>query len=338
MAIYQGGKILSGGGPSPFSIAEKAGFEGTEAEFNELLANIDEAVTKEELENAINNIPAPDVSGQISEHNIDENAHNDIRQAIETAKESVKNDLLNGAGVAYDTLKELGELIDQNHDAIDALEIVATNKADKEDLTNHINDKNNPHGVTAEDVGARPDTWMPTPADIGAAASSHGHSNLASRGNVNAETGTTSPAVSGLSMTNVYSTGHPTNYGNMITLNGSGQGEILIGWSGTSGAHAPNYIRSKRDTADANWSDWAQIYTTAHKPTPEDIGAQPASTAINTSNIGSQNVNWAQGASYAQYAQNNDPAAYSLKNICAGTWDMGAGYSLASGHIYFVYE
>ena len=43
----------------------------------------------------------------------------------------IKNDLLNGAGKAYDTLKELGELIDDNADAIDALEIVATGKADK---------------------------------------------------------------------------------------------------------------------------------------------------------------------------------------------------------------
>ena len=43
----------------------------------------------------------------------------------------VKNDLLNGAGGAYDTLKELGDLIDTNVDAIEALETVATNKADK---------------------------------------------------------------------------------------------------------------------------------------------------------------------------------------------------------------
>lgn len=39
--------------------------------------------------------------------------------------------MLNGAGDAYDTLKELGELIDDNTDAIDALEIVAAGKADK---------------------------------------------------------------------------------------------------------------------------------------------------------------------------------------------------------------
>ncbi|MGK3451458.1 hypothetical protein ACSLNK_28935, partial [Escherichia coli] len=40
-----------------------------------------------------------------------------------------------------------------------------------------------------------------------------------------------------------------------------GEGELLIGWSGTSGAHAPAFIRSRRDTTDANWSPWAQLYT-----------------------------------------------------------------------------
>ena len=49
----------------------------------------------------------------------------------DSAVATVKNDLLNGAGTAYDTLKELGDLIDDNKDAIDALETVAAGKADK---------------------------------------------------------------------------------------------------------------------------------------------------------------------------------------------------------------
>jgi hypothetical protein len=47
----------------------------------------------------------------------------------DSAASKVKNDLLNGAGAAYDTLKELGDLIDDNKDAIDALEEVAAGKA-----------------------------------------------------------------------------------------------------------------------------------------------------------------------------------------------------------------
>ena len=37
-------------------------------------------------------------------------------------------------------------------------------------LSAHKNNKNNPHGVTAAQVGARPSTWLPTPSEIGAAA------------------------------------------------------------------------------------------------------------------------------------------------------------------------
>lgn len=36
----------------------------------------------------------------------------------------------------------------------------------EEKLTAHLADKNNPHGVTAEQVGARPNTWMPKLADV----------------------------------------------------------------------------------------------------------------------------------------------------------------------------
>ena len=48
------------------------------------------------------------------------------------AAAAIKDDLLNGAGEAYDTLKELGELIDANHDALEALETIANGKADAE--------------------------------------------------------------------------------------------------------------------------------------------------------------------------------------------------------------
>ena len=119
-------------------------------------------------------------------------------------------------------------------------------------------------------------------AEIGAAASSHSHNAITSRGNVTAESGVSGrPAVAGLSMSQAYNNGYPTPYGNIINLRGTGDGQILVGWSGTDGAHAPIYVRSKRDnTSTANWSGWAQIYTTANKPTAAEIGA--ASTAVAT--------------------------------------------------------
>lgn len=148
----------------------------------------------------------------------------------------------------------------------------------------------------------------PTAAEIGAASTSaletvkqnisdverntaranHTHTNItniASRGNVTCESGSTRPAVSGASMGQVYNNGYPTTYGNVLTLKGQGDGQLLLGWSGTDGAHAPVYVRSKRDTSTANWSGWAQVYTTAHKPTASDIGALSLSGGTMTGSI-----------------------------------------------------
>lgn len=55
----------------------------------------------------------------------------DIENAAKAYTDQVKSDLLNGAGTAYDTLKELGDLINDNKDALEALNTVATGKADK---------------------------------------------------------------------------------------------------------------------------------------------------------------------------------------------------------------
>lgn len=38
----------------------------------------------------------------------------------------------------------------------------------KDSVNNHLTNKNNPHGVTASQVGARPNTWMPSATDVGA--------------------------------------------------------------------------------------------------------------------------------------------------------------------------
>lgn len=113
-----------------------------DAKFEELDPADIGAPTIEEMNAAIAAIPAPDYTGLATE------------DFATNAAAQVKNDLLNGAGSAYDTLKELGELIDDNVDAIEALEIVAASKANSSDLTAHTGNKENPHGVTAAQVGA----------------------------------------------------------------------------------------------------------------------------------------------------------------------------------------
>ena len=124
------------------------------------------------------------------------------------------------------------------------------------------------------------------------------NNNIVSRGDVACETGATRPSVSGLSMGQVYNNGYPTSYGNVLTLRGTGDSQLLLGWSGTNGAHAPAYIRSRRDVGDANWSGWAQIYTTAHKPSASDIGALPLSGGTMTGGIQLHNTanSWLGGS------------------------------------------
>lgn len=102
---------------------------------------------------------------------------------------------------------------------------------------------------------------------------------LVSRNRVAALSGS-EKGVPGIQMYEAYNNGYPYAYGNVLHLTGvsaTGEGELLIGWSGTSGAYAPAYIRSRRDTDDAQWSGWAQLYTTAHKPSAGDVGALPIS-------------------------------------------------------------
>ncbi|EGM6219870.1 tail fiber protein [Salmonella enterica] len=109
---------------------------------------------------------------------------------------------------------------------------------------------------------------------------------LASRGALPALTGTTRGSDSGLIMGEVYDNGYPTPYGNVLRLTGTGDGEILIGWSGVSGAPAPAYIRSHRDNADAEWSEWAMLYTSLNPPpVPPDLNPVGSAIAWPSDNI-----------------------------------------------------
>lgn len=85
--------------------------------------------TVSELESAVDTL-----EGQIaSSTNINDEtpsstttySSNKINSEITAAKQAVKTELLGGAGEAYDTLKELADLIQTNGSAIDALEALA---------------------------------------------------------------------------------------------------------------------------------------------------------------------------------------------------------------------
>lgn len=115
-------------------------------------------------------------------------------------------------------------------------------------------------GGTEYDVGT--DTTYSAGSGItmnGTQISVNGAPCVWSRGNVTAETGASLPAVTGMSMAQVYNNGYPIPYGNIITLYGTGCGQILVGWSGTNGGRASVYVRSKRDVQSAEWSQWYEL-------------------------------------------------------------------------------
>lgn len=61
--------------------------------------------------------------------------------------------LLNNSTSAIDSIMELAEAMEDNADAITALETVAASKASASDLTSHVNNKSNPHAVTLAQLG-----------------------------------------------------------------------------------------------------------------------------------------------------------------------------------------
>ena len=108
------------------------------------------------LENSINNKANKSEIPDVSDFITTEDAQSYADTAANNAVTTLKNELLNGAGAAYDTLKELGELIDENTTALDALEVVATNKADKSELDNK-QDKD--FIVTVNELNIADKTW-----------------------------------------------------------------------------------------------------------------------------------------------------------------------------------
>lgn len=109
----------------------------------------------------INQIPTPDVSGQISTHNADSSAHQDIRNLIDTKIAS----LINGAPTTLDTLKEIADAMSANETVVDALEASIGSKANTSDLASYVPTSRTVNGKALsanislgnKDVGALPD-------------------------------------------------------------------------------------------------------------------------------------------------------------------------------------
>lgn len=74
---------------------------------------------------------------------------------------------------------ELLRIIQNAQTSADAVKTVADDAktvADdaKTSVNNHKDNKSNPHGVSCDQIGARPNTWVPTASDVGAAPDGYG--------------------------------------------------------------------------------------------------------------------------------------------------------------------
>lgn len=129
---------------------------------------------------------------------------------------------------------------------------------------------------------------------INVTGSSDNAGHLNNLGNQTALSGGNALPRSGLSVYQVYNNGYPCSYGNVLSIGGAGQGQIVAGWSGSDGGIERIYYRNKRDNLAANWSEWRGVAFTTDIPTnfPSKTGAGASGTwGINiTGSAGSANA------------------------------------------------
>ena len=112
-------------GKAALTTAEKNSLIGAINELDAAVKSNDGDITA--INTAITNLQSA-VSGLIDDTTASTTkvySSSKVDSQITAAKQAVKNDLLGGAGTAYDTLKELADLIETNKTAIEALQALA---------------------------------------------------------------------------------------------------------------------------------------------------------------------------------------------------------------------
>lgn len=99
-------------------------------------ANVDDALqsAKSYIDREIDNIPTPDVSGQINTHNTNTSAHSDIRDLI-TGLTNRLNALADSDDTTLDQMSEIVDYIKSNKALIDS---ITTSKVNVSDIINNL--------------------------------------------------------------------------------------------------------------------------------------------------------------------------------------------------------
>lgn len=218
-------------------------------------------------------------------------------------------DLVNGAPEQLDTLQELSKALNNDKDyAVTVNNALAEKLGKTEKAVSAITADN----VSWAGVTDKPSTYPPSahnhdsayPTKTGTGASgtwginitgsSDNAGHLNNLGKQTALSGGHALPRSGLSVYQVYNNGYPCSFGNVLSIGGTGQGQIVAGWSGSDGGIERIYYRNKRDNLAANWSEWRGVAFTTDIPTnfPSKTGAGASGTwGINISgSAGSANA------------------------------------------------
>ena len=168
-------------------------------------------------------------------------------------------------GGTHDHSKLFNRDADNQHPmgAIKGLETFAKN-------TNaHMESKENPHGVTASQVGARPDTWMPTASQVGAAPAGYGLGTTATDiSNQNLITATVGKSgfYRGLNVAHA-----PDSDWWRFIVNAGIANSIILALDNYG-----NVCYLAKVDNSATSVTWNKVYTANSKPTAAEVGAAPA--------------------------------------------------------------
>jgi len=144
--------------------------------------------------------------------------------------------------------------VSTHNSAADAHSDLFAAKADASALTTHTGNTSNPHSVTAAQVGARPDTWTPTAAEVGAVATPDEATALPTSGT--ALTANTVYTVPNTALVGTYQFSPPASgwaHGTFYT----GTTVTITFASGTYLGEAPSFNASSQYEFDVNNGVWA---------------------------------------------------------------------------------
>lgn len=227
---------------------------------------------------------------------------------------------------------------------VNGLEEALNNKAPG----SHTTDENNPHGVTASQVGARPNTWMPSAADVGARPNTWMPSAadvgampkdsilLNGNENLNALVDEGEYYYGWYNETIINAPVHSAFH---LSVKKVSAAEVSQTYTQFTGGYNVIYTRQSSNNK-TSWSVWNKIYDTANKPTPADIGAvnkngDTMNGRLGTSGLDIYDSDWAQ---MIRFFQNNIESGLIYRQNSNGALTMGSKHPNSSAKEYYFFN